>query len=594
MPSLLAEARRLRQDEDGAALIMVVVIVSVLVLLSFIAFVSASNNDVSVSSYEASSQADATATAGASAAVYDIESSSGKLPCSISSTQLLPTSSGGLTNGGTSSYSVSISYYSAFPPNSADLISCSGGSVSPVASSLQAAVVTSTGKTVSGPVSSSETITEQVYISLIPNAYAVFSGGTGSLDLTHLVAEPSSTTPSGSGTVYSNGDVTLNGAPCGAPPAPSVTVPNPPSNAFTASIVAQGNLNITNCFVNGSVFLGSDSSGNGNLVLSKATVDGGALVSAGNADMSDSQVVGNLSAGGTSSADSVVVCPNPLGATPPAGCSGLQAGGSVVNGSVTAQGTVTVGTTSEPAGTPPCSTTSSGGDQIVGCITPSSPYTVHAPGDLSLPALVADSSGSDWFSAWSEAGDTAGNGTASTATVVTTSTCTGTGPGSAWADVNGETGPTVVIANCGINWTTGSLNAPYNTAIVASGGINLSGTFAFTQPPAPNGTLPTAAQISLIVPEPTSRYTCSSSLDTTLGSNLSGPNTQDDTFFVYTPCTLTISKAFNFAGELVANSLSISQNVQLSYPASATAFSPPDFNFGFQVVVESRYVTEGG
>jgi|GEM_PF-6563795 len=590
--------RRLRHDEDGAALIMVVVIVSILVLLSFIAFVSAANNDVSVNSYDVSTQADATAAAGAAAALYDIESSTGTFPCSLASTKLLPTSSGGLTNAGKSSYSVGIDYYSAYPPSSSNLISCTGGSVTPVPTSLKAAVVKSTGKTVTGPVSSTETITEQVYISVVPNDYSVFSGGAGTLDLSNLVAEGSGTTPSGSGTVYANGDVSIvsaggPGAACATPPAPSLSAPNPPANSFVASIVAQGNLSITNCFVNGSVFLGTDSSNNGNLVLSQATVDGGATTSSGSATISDSQVVGNLSAGGGSTG-SVVLCPNPLGAHPPTGCGTLKAGGSIVNGSVTAQGTVTVGTTSEPAGTPPCSTTNTGGDQVVGCITPASPYTVTSPGQLSLPTFTTDSTGSDWFSAWASAGDSAGNGAASTATVINTSTCTGTGAGSVWSDVNGETGPTVVIANCGISWSSGNLNAPYNTAIIASGGISLSGNFAFTQPNPGPGKQPTAAQISLVVPTPTSSYTCGSSLNTTIGSNMAGPQTQNDTFFVYTPCTLTVSSAVSFAGELAANALSVTKKVQLSYPSSTTAFSPPGFNFGFQVVVESRYVTSGG
>ena len=597
MGGLVRDSRRsLCRDDDGAALIMVVVIVAVLVLLSFIAFVSAGTNDTSATSYNASVQADATASAGAAEAVYEIEVSTGSFPCSISSTSLLPESSGGLADAGKSSYSVSIAYYTSFPPTSSSLLTCSGGTVTPNPAALKAAVVASTGHTTVGPVSASETVTEQVFVSLAPNDYSVFQGGTSTLDLTHLLPLASSSTSSANvGVVYSNGGITaLAGGACPAPPAPNVNPPNPPANTMAATLVAQGSLTFENCYLNGSVVLGSSGSGQGNLVVTNGIISGNATVSDGSATLSKGQVVGNLVDGGSAPGGNVVLCPNPLGPTSPAACSGLQAGASFVNGSVTAEGTVTLGTTLEPSGTPPCSPTSSSGDEVVGCITPSSPYAVDGPSELSLPKLEADTSGSDWFSAWQSAGDSAGNGAASTATVDQTSICTGTGAGSVWADVNGETGPTVVIANCAVSWSSGNLNAQYNTAIVAAGGISLSGNFAFTQPPPPPGTQPTPVQISLVVPAPTSSYTCGSSLSTTVNSNILGPQTQKDSFFLYTPCTLTISKGLNLTGEIVANTVNVTQNVKLAYPTSTAAFSPPGFNFGFQVVVEARYVTSGG
>lgn len=554
LPPLDRRGRRSAGPEQGFALLAVMLVLSILLTVSLVAFSESGVDLTGTQRADVALAADTTSGAGVADALYDI--ADGNFVCALTKASLL-SSPANAAGAPSASYSVTVAYFGAdWTPGTTP-----GPSMPcPTQGSVPAAaLITSTGSSALGSLHSQETISEQIAISVAPQGFVAYSAGPAGLDLTNLqVVKPGGPAGpvGGQGVIYSKGPVSDSGSSC-APQSPWATV------------VTEAGANLHNCNVGGSLSVGG-----GNLVLSATPVGGYVTVGGGDAVLGASTVAGNVVASGN-----VHLCGNN---PTPSWCSGLSGATSTIYGSVTAaSGGVTIDSTpvASGAGTP-CPATSVDGVTIDGCVTDASGNRVSPPEPVSLPDL-----GSPDINAWAAAGYSVDENAACSGGTNTA--------GSVPYDLAHLSANTLIVADCpstGVNLSnlgtiklgsTGRPGTSYNAAVFVTGGITVDGNTSF----APAGS--SAAQLSLIVPQPTS-FT-SSSCDSTYnvvdsaGSLTSG----SAAVFVYTPCVFTDGAPAKLTGEIVAGQIQLSKPLSMTY----ASFTPPGLIFAYLTRVEQRRIT---
>lgn len=566
--------------QAGFALVAVTLLVVSMFILASIAIASVGFNQGSTTHVNASAAADGAANAGLAAVIQAIATGNDVCQLSSSSAPDVVTA----PNAGTDSYAVSVSYYSSYadpepsassvpPPTS--LISCSGSSLG-AGTSFAGVVVTAVGKSQMGQLSSSETITELLQAVPINANYVLFDSNVlsaASVDLTNFSLNQITTTAlvnPGPGEVFAD---------------TSIAGPSAGGCQMYGTFVSVGSVTMGDkCVVGGSI------SANTGVTLSQANVNGKVSVYQGNLVMSNSVISGSATTIGN-----ILMCP-----VPPSGlCTGLNQGNTTISGDATASGTVTLGTTSEPPPPPNlCNVSANGGKQTVdGCITAGDTDLTGPPyGNIALPTMVSPISAANGgttaqrsaYAAWTAAGYT----------VEIEHSCSGQSS-ALWGDIKNATGPLAIVGACTSDGTAngtpqpltfsgpGSVAFKHDLAIFSPYGFNFVGGNILQSQAGP-----TPAQLSLIVPTPTTSYQCSSGNYNIALAGTLPPGAGANPAFVdlFTPCTLSVTtKVPNVYGEAFVGNLSMTQLLQMFYEP----FTVPAMSFGVSLVPQERYVTKG-
>lgn len=503
-------------SESGFILITIVLILALLLVLMSITWGAVAVNTNNTADSSGSAQATESADAGLALAGYSIQTAviASGLPC-----QLGPTSLPTRTNGVSSSYTVTISYYSSYAdPESGSPLTCAqaqGGSL------IDAAVISSTGKTHIGAVSSSATITELLSIQDEAAGYVIFSQDPLTLNGSTINAPAGQ--PTDLGNVYSNGSVSAS----------SSATPCPPNTTMAVAVVAQGSLTSNGTCA---ITVSGSSWESGSLTWVGGAINGEATVSNGNIALSnDGQIGGDATAGGTASTITLT------GAGPPK-CPGNQ---TCIGGNATASGTVTV---SNNAG-------------VVGVTTQNSTASVPSPPSITFPSFSAPISAANGGTATQV---TAYNNWVAAGYSVLAPTSGSNCSTTALSEISAAmTGRQVVVANCALSISqANTVQFKYNLAIFATGGITVGGTKAQLQAQPGSG-----AQLFLAVPSdgltiPPTNPACSSNNITVSTAQALDPAT---TTFFYTPCTFSTPASANFTAEIVAGAVSLSSSNTITF-----------------------------
>lgn len=559
--ALSGRRRRPPRCDSGQAVASVIAIIAMFVVLTYVAFGAANFAASETDQISTNSGAGPAAAAGVAAALYDL--AAGNYTCAIASTNL-PVTPG----AGASSYSATITYYDSYAdpepaPTSTNSRTCSSGAL-PSGSTFGAAQISAIGTTRFGTLTITEQANELLQTFPQQQSYALFTGS--ALTMTNLKLPTPTTGNTAPAVVYANGNVVLGSGSSGTPPA----VDN--SACLNASVIAVGTLSFANgkC-VNGNIY--SD----GNTVLSASTVGGTASVVGGNLVMSHSIIAGNALVEG--SPGSILMCPNPVSGN--ASCSGLNSGQSIIGqtggtpsiSNASATGTITLGAVSESTICPGPVIESTSKNEVTGCVYPSNannvapPSAIPFPGE-SLPVQNGTTAQQSSYAAWTAAGYT----------IETATTCTGTGSGSVIADMTAASTSTVIIANCALTLSTGTVTLSHNVALFATSGMTVANGFKVAGPSAGS------VQLSLVVPTPTGSYSCTGSYGLTISSG-GDINSGHLNTFAFTPCAFTISAAVPLTGTVVAGSVSLSNTFTLTY----SALTLPGLGFGYQYIPTERY-----
>jgi hypothetical protein len=331
------------------------------------------------------------------------------------------------------------------------------------------------------------------------------------------------------------------------------------------------------------------------VTLSDAKVGGFVTVWQGNLVMSDSQVVGKVAVTGAPPGGNIVLCPNPGNVS----CTGLTAGYSTIGtaansntlaiSNAEAWNTVTLATKTEsstcpgPVSNPPAPH----GDEVTGCVYARyTKFSVEPPKAVSLPTVIAPSTRGSTaqdiaFALWTKAGYS----------IESTSTC-GSGSNSVISDMSGATVPTVIVANCPVQFPAGGANSvtlSHNVALFATRGITFNSGFSF-------GASGSAVHLYFMVPTPSSGV-CSTdniTFGTRSQSDFPGGGATLNTFF-YTPCTFSVGpndSPLAIKGEIVTGSLTIATTSTLTLKHELFK-TLPDFSYGYQPLAVTRYIASG-
>lgn len=606
-----------RTDDAGFALIAVILLAAVLVMLALVAFGDIAWEQNSGRGVNTTAQADAAAQTGLAAAKYDISVLS--TACSLPWTGVV--TSGAPANTPASSYSVSVNYYTTTTPNSADADTCNattnaGVTTYSLASAAQSATILSTGAAnVGGKWSaatannltnvassnssgayvggntSTETIEEQVSISGVSaNSYVIFAGSSLTTSVNNqLTVSASNATPPLLGEIYVNGNFSTGTAGC-------------PGAGEDATLVTSGNLTLDSCTVDGSVAAsGNILLQNGASIGASSSAPSNATASNGSIVMDGSNIYGNAVARGSSSS-SIQLCPKST--TPTSPCSQLPSstdtGASTIWGSADASGTVTEGISSEEANAPyyeapPCSAVSDkvGGDNnaIDGCITTQDSSTsANVSSSLGLPTIAAPT--------------TAGNSWTGYTLDANANCNSGSDPNSVYNLLASSTPQVIVLgSSCSgvLNFST-NITLTANMAVFAPNGISLAQNFKF----ATAGGNTSKLQLSLIVPTPTSSYSCGTASSPSYSITINGksfPNPAGASPYAgiyedfYTPCYMSLpTGAVTAYGSMIAeyyNFLNSSGQAKGQLTISYNPFAPPGLTWGYVVQTEQHFVVQG-
>lgn len=543
-----------RREEAGFALIAVIIMLAILMTIALIAFTETGQSRTGTSQASTSTAADAAANTGMSAELYNIET--GNFCATMSSSVPTPPLVTGLSNAPRESFSVSEIYSTTYGTwSGSDVLSCTG-SPSVLSGEPGGAIVTATGTAVIGGITTTETITDQVFISQIAQQFAALqSSSSASLNLANVIVQQVASL----GEIYTNGP--LSNMSSGGP------------SCEGANIVASGSWSDSGCAVAGSITLTGGSLSLNNTTLGGDVTVSGASTCSGSSPvgcvflMNNATVAGSVLAGAN-----IYLCPGGTVGSP-TGCTN-SAGSATIDTSANANGSIWFGNSNHLGS---CATpTKIGNDTIKEGCQPGFPNQVQPAPSVSFPSF---SDPTTFNNSWTSAGWTG----------PLYVPCNDTGNTTLANDISDASAPTVIVITPS-STCTGGYTLSSNVRLQNEANVAIWAPCGFTV--ANNGQFQIAAgstaQLSLISAGQSPSCGGSPTMIGNIATVNNNPFQNGITGFVAAANNFTTNGNVTMTGEVIANLINVSHPLTIKF----AGFTPPGMDFGYQALVKQRYISQ--